>query len=143
LFVATNTAKDVRQLARQMARVDDRRAASHFFYYDEDGSSKDGREKASFELRPSAYDLPLPTTPAKAWRDRESRRVSTATTDGGMVAQQHEARALAAWRAHAQDRAPHPVPEKNKEREIEERQRRSREQLEREFSHRDKGGRSR
>ena len=30
LFVARNTAEDVKQLARQMARVDDRRAASHF-----------------------------------------------------------------------------------------------------------------
>ncbi|MGE3481668.1 MAG: AAA family ATPase [Gammaproteobacteria bacterium] len=30
LFVATNTARDVPQLARQMARVDDRRAASQF-----------------------------------------------------------------------------------------------------------------
>jgi Ti-type conjugative transfer relaxase TraA len=31
LFVATNTARDVTQLARQMARVDDRRAASQFY----------------------------------------------------------------------------------------------------------------
>jgi Ti-type conjugative transfer relaxase TraA len=30
LFVATNTAADLKHLARQMARVDDRRAASHF-----------------------------------------------------------------------------------------------------------------
>jgi Ti-type conjugative transfer relaxase TraA len=30
LFVATNTAPDLKQLARQIARVDDRRAASHF-----------------------------------------------------------------------------------------------------------------
>jgi hypothetical protein len=30
LFVATNTAADARQLARQMARVEERRAASHF-----------------------------------------------------------------------------------------------------------------
>jgi Ti-type conjugative transfer relaxase TraA len=30
MFVATNTAPDLKQLARQMARVDDRRAASHF-----------------------------------------------------------------------------------------------------------------
>ena len=30
MFVATNTARDVRELARQMARVDDRRAASQF-----------------------------------------------------------------------------------------------------------------
>ena len=31
LFVATNTARDVTQLARQMARVDERRAASQFY----------------------------------------------------------------------------------------------------------------
>jgi hypothetical protein len=30
LFVAKNTAPDVKQLARQMARVEERRAASHF-----------------------------------------------------------------------------------------------------------------
>ena len=34
LFVARNTAADVKQLARQMARVDDRRAASHFHQAD-------------------------------------------------------------------------------------------------------------
>jgi Ti-type conjugative transfer relaxase TraA len=32
LFVATNTAKDVKELARQMGRTDDRRAASQFHY---------------------------------------------------------------------------------------------------------------
>jgi hypothetical protein len=32
LFVARDTAKDVRELARQMARVDDRRAASQFHH---------------------------------------------------------------------------------------------------------------
>jgi Ti-type conjugative transfer relaxase TraA len=37
LFVARNTARDVTQLARQMARVDDRRAASHFHHSDETG----------------------------------------------------------------------------------------------------------
>lgn len=38
LFVARNTARDVRELARQMARVDDRRAASHFFNNGDSGS---------------------------------------------------------------------------------------------------------
>lgn len=32
LFVARNTAPDLKHLARQMARVDDRRAASHFYH---------------------------------------------------------------------------------------------------------------
>ena len=36
LFVARNTARDVKQLARQMARVDDRRAASRFYTQGED-----------------------------------------------------------------------------------------------------------
>jgi hypothetical protein len=35
LFVARNTAPDLKQLARQMARVDDRRAASRFYQADE------------------------------------------------------------------------------------------------------------
>jgi ATP-dependent exoDNAse (exonuclease V) alpha subunit len=35
LFVATNTARDVKELARQMARTDDRRAASQFHYRQE------------------------------------------------------------------------------------------------------------
>jgi hypothetical protein len=60
-----------------------------------------------------------------------------------MVAQQHEARALAAWRAHSQAPTPQAVPEKDKEREIDESARRFREQLDREFSRGDKGGRSR
>jgi ATP-dependent exoDNAse (exonuclease V) alpha subunit len=38
LFVARNTAANVRQLARQMARVDDRRAASHFFQDEDEGA---------------------------------------------------------------------------------------------------------
>ena len=33
LFVARNTAADVKQLARQMARIDDRRAASMFYHH--------------------------------------------------------------------------------------------------------------
>lgn len=41
LFVARNTAKDVRQLARQMARVDDRRAASNFFHKEDTGTVRE------------------------------------------------------------------------------------------------------
>lgn len=37
LFVATNTAADVQQLARQMARVEERRAASQFHHQGDDG----------------------------------------------------------------------------------------------------------
>lgn len=40
LFVARNTAPDVQQLARQMARVDDRRAASQFHHREERGPER-------------------------------------------------------------------------------------------------------
>jgi len=46
LFVARNTAADVRELARQMARVDDRRAASHF-YQTGDGASGQASSKSA------------------------------------------------------------------------------------------------
>ena len=36
VFVARNTAKDLKELARQMARVDNRRAASHYYQQGED-----------------------------------------------------------------------------------------------------------
>jgi hypothetical protein len=60
IFVATNTARDAKELARQMARVDDRRAASQF-------QVQDGQER----LRPLTprellveLGSPGPTTPA-------------------------------------------------------------------------------
>jgi Ti-type conjugative transfer relaxase TraA len=76
LFVARNTAANVRQLARQMARVDDRRAASHFFQDEDDGSIRAaGPREVLSELGdlfarpiqrsrpPRAYDaLKTPTT---------------------------------------------------------------------------------
>jgi Ti-type conjugative transfer relaxase TraA len=40
LFVATNTAPDLKQLARQIARLDERRAASHFHYAAEPESAR-------------------------------------------------------------------------------------------------------
>ncbi len=57
LFVATNTAADVRQLARQMARVEERRAASHFHHGQDDDTLKPlGPEALMAELsvRPSS-----------------------------------------------------------------------------------------
>jgi Ti-type conjugative transfer relaxase TraA len=67
LFVARNTAPDVRQLARQMARVDDRRAASHFINDDDSGSP---RAAAPREVMAEFSDFltqrvprPLPSTP--------------------------------------------------------------------------------
>jgi Ti-type conjugative transfer relaxase TraA len=52
LFVATNTARDIRQLARQMARVDDRRAASHFFAVDQESGAKGSQETGAMTLAP-------------------------------------------------------------------------------------------
>jgi ATP-dependent exoDNAse (exonuclease V) alpha subunit len=52
LFVARNTAVDVKELARQMARVDDRRAASQFYQIGEEDSGRppSGRE-SPFNLK--------------------------------------------------------------------------------------------
>jgi hypothetical protein len=79
LFVARNTAANVRQLACQMARVDDRRAASHFFNDEDSGSIRaaaPGEVLANLgdffakpvqrSRPPRAYDaLKTPTTSAK------------------------------------------------------------------------------
>ena len=46
LFVARNTAADVKELAYQMARVDDRRAASHFYQTGEGSSGQRASERA-------------------------------------------------------------------------------------------------
>jgi AAA domain len=47
LFVARNTAADVKELARQMARVDERRAASHFYQTGEGSSRQTTSESAA------------------------------------------------------------------------------------------------
>ena len=59
LFVATNTARDVTQLARQMARVDERRAASQFHYQGQDSPLRplSAREIAARFSEPPARDL--------------------------------------------------------------------------------------
>jgi Ti-type conjugative transfer relaxase TraA len=84
LFVARNTARDVRQLARQMARVDDRRAASHFY-----------RVGADAEGHPEVE--PRDRVPESVRVDEEARSKARAdhqmdwTTRGGMVEQQRSA----------------------------------------------------
>ncbi len=61
LFVATNTARDTAQLARQMARVDDRRAASQFHQQQEQGPIRPFNPKelqAHLAGRPMAQERP-------------------------------------------------------------------------------------
>jgi len=55
LFVARETAQDVKQLSRQMARVDDRRAASHFVPVN---APEPARPTTAYEL--PKRDLPAP-----------------------------------------------------------------------------------
>jgi Ti-type conjugative transfer relaxase TraA len=84
LFVARNTARDVRQLARQMARADDRRAASHFYRVGADGESHPDVEQRD-------------RVPQSVRVDEEARSKARAdrhmdwTNRGGMVAQQRSA----------------------------------------------------
>jgi Ti-type conjugative transfer relaxase TraA len=58
LFVATNTARDVKELARQMARTDDRRAASQFYH------------RQDIQVRPLAPAEMLASFAAGIFRDR-------------------------------------------------------------------------
>jgi len=61
LFVATNTARDVTQLARQMARVDDRRAASQFHIQQSRpgvGDPGTGSERSANSSTPSNTQTP-------------------------------------------------------------------------------------
>jgi Ti-type conjugative transfer relaxase TraA len=82
LFVARNTARDVRQLAKQMARVDDRRAASHFYRVGADGKSHPEMEQRD-------------RVPESVRVDEETRSKSHADMDwtsrGGMFEQQRSA----------------------------------------------------
>jgi Ti-type conjugative transfer relaxase TraA len=81
LFVARNTARDLRQLAKQMARVDDRRAASHFYRVGEDGDSRTLADIAAERARTDD-------------QDRSKPRLDTGldwTSQGGMAPQQRSA----------------------------------------------------
>jgi ATP-dependent exoDNAse (exonuclease V) alpha subunit len=76
LFVARNTAPDVTHLARQMARVDDRRAASHFYPKEDTGPV---RQLTPAELLAELGGLRFGGTPP---RDREAaRRARSAALD--------------------------------------------------------------
>ena len=63
LFVARNTAKDVKQLARQMGRTDDRRAASMFQLAEHPAKNRQQQDAAAAETPRllSPPELPMMT----------------------------------------------------------------------------------
>ena len=81
LFVATETARDLGQLARQMARIDDTRAASQFYASDEPAPVRPSHAARLEELRHrfrrvnDAEGGPAPETEA-ARRLREAREIA-------------------------------------------------------------------
>lgn len=92
LFVARNTAEDLKQLSRQMARVEDRRAASHFHT---SGEPAPVRPVLPEQLRNLEEDLrrTFGLEPKKEGPPAASRVKSRPdwTEQAGMVAQQHSA----------------------------------------------------
>ena len=93
LFVARNTAADVKQLARQIARVDDRRAASMFYHHADLGpirplTARETLEKFGGqwlhrpgpELRPQRPDI-VPADPLTQSNQPEARRAETRGDD--------------------------------------------------------------
>jgi hypothetical protein len=91
LFVATNTAKDVTVLARQMARVDDRRAAVQF---GTDAVRPPVRPVTPKELAAELGGTVPRQAPGQEPRPEQapsSVLPSVATLDAGLVAQQSEA----------------------------------------------------
>jgi hypothetical protein len=80
LFVARDTAENVTQLSRQMARVDDRRAASHFH-----------QQGTPFQIEPlPAHELPAIELPEQQ-HGPQNIRPQRGATSGGMVPQQQAA----------------------------------------------------
>jgi ATP-dependent exoDNAse (exonuclease V) alpha subunit len=97
LFVARETAPDVKQLARQMARVDDRRAASHFH-----------QQGAPAPVRPlTPQELPKAEIAPKQQEPQKTRPLHWPESPG-MAAQQ--AAALRAAQRAAPTAAPVPTP---------------------------------
>lgn len=71
LFAATNTARDVTELARQMARVDDRRAASLFYVQPQHTGYASGREGPQPMSDTTSEDSARRTTNARRQRRTE------------------------------------------------------------------------
>ncbi|MGO9005292.1 MAG: AAA family ATPase [Beijerinckiaceae bacterium] len=84
LFVARDTAEDVKQLSRQMARVDDRRAASHFHQLDTPVPVP--------EI--AVRDLPQPEFPAQKAQPTATQPREWAESPGMVAQQQAAMRAL-------------------------------------------------
>jgi ATP-dependent exoDNAse (exonuclease V) alpha subunit len=82
LFVARNTARDLTQLARQMARVDDRRAASHFYPVGPVAGLLDDQDVAAWDRAPQPEQFRT--------KPRVDREMDW-TSHGGMVEQQRSA----------------------------------------------------
>jgi len=80
LFVATETARDLGQLARQMARIDDTRSASQFHVSDESGS-----------VSPSNL-AERRTRMAEATARRDQRRAESSAGEGGPAGEDRELR---------------------------------------------------
>jgi ATP-dependent exoDNAse (exonuclease V) alpha subunit len=83
LFVARNTAADLTQLARQMARVDDRRAASQFHHTYELGltqplTPREVVARFNQTLANRSEEVPRPRSAAGDAQTREQRAISLA-----------------------------------------------------------------
>jgi AAA domain len=103
LFVARNTAADVKQLARQVARVDDRRAASMFYHHADLGPIRPLTARETLEkfggqwlrrpgsgLRPQQADI---VEPRQQKDQPEARRMETRGDDQQMPAADTQRRA--------------------------------------------------
>ena len=113
LFVARNTAKDINQLARQMGRTDDRRAASMFYHRQEIGP-----------VRPLTAPEILARFAGKGFREaqkqQEERREARRSAGGGDMGYSHggyDSQSRAALRDHQnrQRRAEQQQDEKQRE----------------------------
>jgi hypothetical protein len=58
VFVARNTAQNLKELARQMARVDNRKAASHYYRADGAQSGDAASQSATHDREPKSDDRP-------------------------------------------------------------------------------------
>ena len=122
LFVARNTAADVKELAYQMARVDDRRAASHFYQTGEGGSSQRASERtvsAGFDM--AGREAAEPPKPRTAPRDADSyaplheahQQAATATpVTRELTAEEKQAAMFATIRAERKAKGSPSPPEK-------------------------------
>jgi hypothetical protein len=123
LFVARNTARDLRQLAKQMARVDDRRAASHFYRVGEGDDTRPLAELAAQQARTDDEDRLKPRHDiGPDW-----------TSHGGMVAQQRSAMDWAKEAQKEKSARTEQTDRKHEMSDVEQSRKKMREALRREF----------